>query len=78
MLCGIPDIEYWWEQSRVCFKYSALRKDVGGQHKEVFKLLDKDANSFMRWSESEPHSDRLNLLTSIPATSKQIKKTMIT
>ena len=77
VLCGIPDLEYWWEQSRVTFKYATLRKDIPGMHKTIAKLLDSNANAYSRWSANESHDSSLNLMAEEVATNQKIKSSMI-
>ncbi len=76
-LCNIHDAEYWWELTRVGFKFNSLRKDVPGVHHQIKRLLPDNATGYTKWSQQEQHGVRMQLAPNERPTNDQIKTSMM-
>ncbi len=75
-LCGIPDVEFWMELTRVTFKYRAMRKDVPGTHRTLDSLAAGDLDGYSSWSASEKHGERMGIVGNQMARHNEIKLSM--
>ena len=76
-MTAVQPLEFWWEFSKVLFKYSSLRKNVPGTHRKVFALSAADSTHFMKWSSAECHNDVMRVGPLQRARKSEIKEAML-